>query len=276
MEKIGMVGVGTMGCALLERLRLAGVQAVVYDAHPPALETARSMGADIAPSAKAVAQAATIIDVVVRTDQDVVDCMLGENAILDGAQPGTLVLFHSTILPETTQRMGDAARQRDVYVIDACMVDVPSVVQAGELSFLTGGPAELVDRARPHLLRMGKQVLHMGPLGAGNVAKLISNLVMGAERLIVHEAISIGEAGGISYRDALEMLRKIHSGSLLNRWQDTFDSSGASSKPRAGRNIFGKDLPLAAELARQYGIDIPITEQLLAAGNRLLGVKGSR
>ncbi|MFQ5930716.1 MAG: NAD(P)-dependent oxidoreductase [Acidobacteriota bacterium] len=276
MEKVGMIGVGAMGSALLECLKLADVQATVYDPYLPALETARSLGARIAPSAKAVAQAATIVDVVVLNDQDVLDCMLGKEGVLEGAEPGTLVLLHSTILPETTRKVADAGGKRQVGIVDACMVGVPRVVREGNISFVVGGPAELVDRARPHLLKMGKQVLHIGPLGTGNVAKLIKNMVTGSETLIVHEAIRIGEAGGIPYRDALEVLRQLYSDNILNRWQNSFDPSGASSTPRAGNNIFQKDLPLAAELGRQYGLDLPITEQLVAAGQRLLGKNPGR
>ncbi len=273
MEKVGIVGVGAMGIALLERLKLAGVQATVYDSDPPALEAASSVGADVASSSADVAKASTIIDVVVRSDQDVLDCTLGREGVLEGAQAGTLVLLHSTILPQTTRKVADAARKSGVHVIDACMTSVPRVVREGKLTFLVGGPAELVDRAKPHLLNMGKQVMHMGPLGAGNVAKLIKNLVTGSETLIVHEAIKIGEAGGIPYRDALEMMRQVYSGTILNRWKDRFDPSGADPTPRAGHNIFNKDIPLAGELGRQYGLDIPITEQLVAAGNRLLDTK---
>jgi 3-hydroxyisobutyrate dehydrogenase len=258
-----------MGSALLERLRLAGVQPTVYDIDPKALETAQSAGAIVTTSAAAVARASTIIDVVVRTDQEVLDCVTGKNGVLEGAEKDTLVLLHSTILPQTTRKVAEAACQQGVDVIDAAMTSVPRIVREGNLTFLVGGPTDLVGRARPHLLRMSKEVLHLGPLGAGNIAKLIKNLVTGSETLIVHEAIRIGEAGGIPYRDALEMMRKVYSGTVLNRWQERFDPSGADPTPRAGLNVYNKDIPLAAELGRELGLDIPITEQLAAAGKRL-------
>ena len=97
MEKIGFVGTGAMGSALLSRLKLANVVAAAFDIAPQAMEAARAEGAQTAPSAKAVAQGATIIDVVVRTDQEVLECMLGNNGVLEGAAPGSLVLLHSTI-----------------------------------------------------------------------------------------------------------------------------------------------------------------------------------
>lgn len=270
MEKVGIVGVGAMGSALLERLKLAGVEATAFDIAAAAIDAARSLGARIAPSARAVAQASTLIDVVVRTDQEVLDCTTGRDGILEGAEAGALVLLHSTILPDTTKKVAEAARQRNIHVIDACMTSVPKVVREGGLAFLVGGPAALVERARPHLLHMGKEVIHMGPLGTGNVAKLIKNLVMASEALIVHEAIRIGLAAGIPCKDALEMMRKTGTESTLNRWRDRFDLSETRPKLRTGVNLYDKDIPLAAELGRRLGVEIPITEELAATGLRLV------
>src|SRR5712692_6446365 len=151
MESVGMVGVGAMGGALLHRLRLAGVRLTIYDKDAAAQEAAGAAGAALAPSAAAVAEAATIVDVVVVSDQDVLDCTLGPAGVLEGAQPGTLVLLHSTIHPRTTRQVAEAARERGVDVIDACMVGRPWFVREGQVCFLVGGSPDLVERARPHL-----------------------------------------------------------------------------------------------------------------------------
>ncbi|HEX9661547.1 MAG TPA: NAD(P)-binding domain-containing protein [Candidatus Binatia bacterium] len=276
MEKIGMIGTGAMGLALLERLKLNGVRAVCYDAHGPSLEQARALGMPTAGSSAEAAKQSTLIDVVVRTDQDVLDCALGANGILESAQPGTLLLLHSSILPQTVRRVEDAARARGVAVIDACMTGVPGTVRAGELSFVIGGPDELVERAKPHLLKMSKEVFHMGPLGTGAVGKLIKNMLGGAETLIVHEAIQIGLAGGIPYPKALEMMRRIGHDSVLNRWQRTFDPGGNNPLPRSGRNVLNKDIPLVAELARLCQLDVPITQQLAAAAEQVVAANEKR
>jgi len=270
METVGIVGVGAMGSALLERLRLAHVEPVVYDVDPEAMDRARAAGAEPAASAATLARTATIVDVVVRTDEEVLDCTLGEGGILEGALPGTLVLLHGTILPQTTRRVAEAAQKRDVHVIDACMLGVPDVVRRGELIFVVGGPADLFERARPHLLSMAREVRHVGALGTGNVAKLVRNLTSGAETLIIHEAIRLAEAGGLPYVQALELLADTQGASILSRWQRTFDPSGTDPTPSVGRNVMAKDIPLAAELARLFGLDLPIIEQLAAAGLRLV------
>ena len=270
METVGMIGVGAMGLALLERLKIAGVRATVYDSYPPAVEAARSLGCEIASSAADVARQSTLVDVVVRTDEDVVQCMTGFKGVLEGAASGTLVLLHSSILPQTVQQVAAAAHAKSVSVVDACMTGVPATVRAGELCFVVGGAGDLVARAEPHLLKMGKQILHMGPIGTGAVAKLIKNMVSGSETLIVHEAIQIGLAGGIPYPKALEMMRQIGHDSVLNRWQKTFDPSGKNPLPKSGRNVMNKDIPLAAELARLYGLDVPITEELAKSAARVV------
>ena len=200
METIGMIGTGAMGLALLERLKIAGIPDVVcYDVYGPALENARKLGFSTAASVAEVADRATLIDVVVRTDQDMLDCMLGADGAIEAAPPGTLLLLHSSILPQTVKAVDAAARAKGVHTIDACMTGVPNTVRAGKLSFVVGGPERLVERARPHLLKMSQEVFHMGPIGTGAVGKLIKNMLGGAETVIVHEAIQIGIAGGIPY-----------------------------------------------------------------------------
>ena len=270
MERVGMIGAGAMGLALLERLKIAAVQATVFDSDSPALEAARALGCEIVSSAADVARRSTLIDVVVRTDEDVVQCMTGPDGVLEGAASGTLVLLHSSILPQTVKQIEAAAQKKSVFVVDACMTGVPATVRAGELCFVAGGAKDLVARAEPHLLKMGKQVVHMGPLGTGAVAKLIKNMVSGSETLIVHEAIKIGLAGGIPYPQALEMMRQIGHDSVLNRWQKTFDPSGKNPLPKSGRNVMNKDIPLAAELAHLYGLDVPITQELAKSAARVV------
>jgi 3-hydroxyisobutyrate dehydrogenase-like beta-hydroxyacid dehydrogenase len=167
-------------------------------------------------------------------------------------------------------KVADAARAKGVHAIDACMTGVPDTVRAGNLCFVVGGPDHLVERARPHLLKMSKEVFHMGALGTGAVGKLIVNMLGGAETLIVHEAIQIGMAGGIPYQKALELMRRVGHNSVLNRWQRTFDPSGNDPLPRSGRNVLNKDVPLVAELARLYNLDVPITQELSASAQRLV------
>ena len=275
MEKIGFVGTGAMGSALLSRLKLANVVATAFDIAPAAMEAARKEGAETAPSAKAVAQASTIIDVVVRTDQEVLECMLGKDGVLEGAAPGALVLLHSTIRPTTTKKVAEAAADKRVNVIDACMTAIPSVVRQGGLTFLVGGQKAFFDRAKPHLMNMAKDTVHMGPLGCGNVTKLFKNMVTASEALVVYEALQIAKAGGIPYKAALDLMQKTKSPNILERWEMRYNLSGGDLKFNADTNLYDKDLPLAAEVGKSLGADIPVVEALAKLGIKLNGGKVS-
>jgi 3-hydroxyisobutyrate dehydrogenase-like beta-hydroxyacid dehydrogenase len=269
MEKIGFVGTGAMGSALLSRLKLAGGSAVAFDIAPAAMEAARKEGAEPVPSAKAVAQNSTIIDVVVRTDQEVLQCMLGNDGVLEGAAPGALVLLHSTIRPATTKKVAELAADKRVNVIDACMTAIPSVVRQGGLTFLVGGQKAFFDRAKPHLLNMAKDAVHMGPLGCGNVTKLFKNMVTASEALVVYEALQIAKAGGVGYKAALDLMQKTKSQHILDRWDTRYDLAGGDLKFNPGTNLYDKDLPLAAEVGKSLGADIPVVEALAQLGIKL-------
>jgi 3-hydroxyisobutyrate dehydrogenase-like beta-hydroxyacid dehydrogenase len=275
MEKIGFVGTGAMGSALLSRLKLANVVATAFDIAPKAMEAAQREGAEAAPSAKAVAQASTIVDVVVRTDQEIIECTLGKDGILEGAAPGSLVLLHSTIRPTTTKKVAEAAADKRVYVIDACMTAIPSVVRQGGLTFLVGGQKALFERAKPHLLNMAKDAVYMGPLGSGNVTKLFKNMVTASEALVVYEALQIAKAGGISEKAALDLMQKTRSQHILDRWDTRYDLAGGELKFNAGTNLYDKDLPLAAEVGKSLGAEIPVVEALAKLGIKLNGGKVS-
>ena len=275
MEKIGFVGTGAMGSALLSRLKLANVVATAFDIAPKAMEAARAEGAQTATSAKAVAQGSTIIDVVVRTDQEVLECMLGNNGVLEGAAPGSLVLLHSTIRPATTKKVAEVAADKRVNVIDACMTAVPAMVRQGGLTFLVGGQKAFFERAKPHLLNMAKDAVHMGTLGCGNVTKLFKNMVTASEALIVYEALQIAKAGGVSYKAALDLMKKTKSQHILERWESRYDISGDELKFDPGTNLYDKDLPLAAEVGKSLGADIPVVEALNKLGVKLNGGKVS-
>jgi 3-hydroxyisobutyrate dehydrogenase-like beta-hydroxyacid dehydrogenase len=275
MEKIGFVGTGAMGSGLLSRLKLANVSAVSFDITPKGQEAARAEGARTLNSAKEVAQVCTIIDVVVRTDQEVLDCMLGENGVVEGAAPGSLVLLHSTIRPTTTKKVAQAAADKRVNVIDACMTAVPSVVRQGGLTFLVGGQKALFDRAKPHLMNMAKDAVHMGALGCGNVTKLFKNMVTASEALVVYEALQIAKAGGIGYKAALDLMQKTRSAHILERWDTRYQLDGNAMTFNPGTNLYDKDLPLAAEVGKALGAEIPVVEALAALGIKLNGGKVS-
>lgn len=272
IDRVGIVGYGAMGSAFAERLVGAGFPPVVYDVAPAAVAHAKEAGLEVAASPADLADRCDVIDLIVRTADEVREAVVGEGGILLGAHEGATVVLHPTVLPETTFEMVKALEGRGVRALDSCPTGIPSVVRAGGVVFLTGGDDDLVDAVRPHLLRIGKGVIHLGPLGTGNVGKLVKNLVTASERLVIHEALLIGESMGLGYVQALEMLQATSPGraTVIDRWDLVFKPDGSDVTPHSGTNLFDKDLPLAAELGRHGGLDLPITFALERAGRALV------
>jgi 3-hydroxyisobutyrate dehydrogenase-like beta-hydroxyacid dehydrogenase len=115
----------------------------------------------------------------------------------------------------------------------------------------------------------------MGPLGCGNVTKLFKNMVTASEALIVYEALQIAKAGGVDYKAALDLMQKTKSQHILDRWDTRYDFTGGELRFNPGTNLYDKDLPLAAEVGKSLGADIPIVDAMAKLGIKLNGGKAS-
>jgi 3-hydroxyisobutyrate dehydrogenase len=266
---VGILGVGAMGSAFVERFQAAGAQTIVYDVSQAAVDRAVSLGAQAASSPAELAQRSAIVGVMVMNDEQALDCVCGKDGVLEGLAPGKILLLHSTIHPRTTHKVADAASKRNVQVADACITGRPPVVRAGKAVCILGAPDELVPKIEPHLLHIAKVVKHMGPLGSGNAAKIVKNMITASERLVIGEGLRLAEAAGIHYLKMLDLMASAEHEPVIDNWQHAFDASGASSQPLGSAVLFGKDVPLAEELAGDLGVDAPIIRELAAAGRAL-------
>ena len=257
-EPVGLVGVGAMGTALLKRLMLAGRTVQAYDILEQRTAAAAKAGAEAAASPKGAAEGTQCTHVFVRTDDEVSDAVLGSDGVLQGAGKGALVLLHSTIMPDTTKRIAEAAAGRGVTVIDAPVTAVPRVVAAGDAVFLLGGRDDGVARARAQLEPLGKGVWHFGPTGAGNVAKIAKNFINAAERVVLAESLNMVEAGGLDVAKFLEMAVAEDGGSTVARWERACELVGNHAAPRPASHRMNKDVRLAAELADAEGVSAPV------------------
>jgi 3-hydroxyisobutyrate dehydrogenase-like beta-hydroxyacid dehydrogenase len=158
----------------------------------------------------------------------------------------------------TTRQIGEVASQRGVEVADACIGGVPAVLRAGEAVCFAGGEEALVERVTPHLLHVVRRVIHMGPLGCGNAAKVVRNLVNLTDQLILHEGLQITDAAGIPRARAAEMVALIYANRVLGE-EIRLDPV------RPAGNLFDTILPLARQLADELGLRAPLTRYLAAA-----------
>ena len=261
MEKpVGLVGVGAMGQALLHRLHLIGRQVRTFDVSQQCQDIAREAGAEPAASAAAAAEGAEFVHVFVRTDEEVIEANLGPGGVIEGAAPGAVLFQHATVLPETTRRVAEAAAEKGIRVLDAPVTAIPRRVHAGEALFLVGGPEDVVSETGPYLESLGRGMVHFGPIGAGNVAKIAKNFANAGERILLSEILAMVEAGGLDPIQFLDMAAQEDSGTLIAHWDRGFIIEDGHAVPKRATNLINKDVRLAAELAESYKLDTPLTQ----------------
>jgi 3-hydroxyisobutyrate dehydrogenase len=259
--QVGLVGVGNMGRALLSRLIAAGAKVRAFDVNDSAMQAAREEGAETVASFIEAARGVKIIHIFVNNDQQVFDATLGDNGVLAGTDKGATVILHSTIMPETTKRVAEAALSKGIRVIDAPITSVPNVVRAGDAVFLVGGSDEDVAEIRPYLENLGRKVWHFGPLGSGNAAKLVKNLSNAMERVLWIEALTIVQSAGIDPRQYAEMLKSVMRGSAVTNWEKIIVMENGEIGPKGpGDDIFRKDVPHAAKFSRGLGLKLALTQ----------------
>lgn len=258
-ETVGLIGFGAMGSALMERLKLAGREVRAYDLAEDRMDLARETGAETVASPAAAAKGARCVHVFVRTDAQARDAVLGPDGVLAGAGGGAVVFLHPTISPETTKEIAREAAKRDVTVLDAAVTAVPAKVRAGEAIFLVGGSEDAVAANRHYLEALGAEVIHFGPLGAGNTAKIAKNLINAAERILLFEVMEVAAAGGLDLEKFMKMAVAADHGSNISRWDRSLEIVDNHPVAKIVGNIFTKDIVLAGALAESLDMPAPMT-----------------
>jgi 3-hydroxyisobutyrate dehydrogenase-like beta-hydroxyacid dehydrogenase len=263
-ERVGLIGVGAMGTALLSRLHAAGREVQAYDISAERMEAVRAAGAQLAGSAAEAAHGVGFVHIFVRTDDELIDVTTGMGGVLRATAKGTIVFLHSTVMPGTSRSIDAAARGKGISIIDAPITAVPRVVAEGNAVFLVGGDEAAAEIAVPYLQPLGRAVYHFGPVGSGNVAKIVKNLINANERIALVEAAALAKAGGLDVAKFLDMAAAVDRGSTVGRWQAALSVDANDVSPRPASNLYNKDVGLAAELARALGISAPMTQAAAA------------
>jgi len=194
---IGFIGTGNMGLPMLANLLKKGFSATAYDIVPAALDRAVAHGAARAASPAEAAAAGEIVITILPSSGNVDSAYLGAGGIIDGVAKRRLCIDMSTIDPGTSQRIAARLAERGVRFIDAPVSGGVGGATAGTLAIMVGGAAGDFAEAKPALDAMGSNIIHVGAVGAGEVAKLCNNLIAGAAFVAVSEAFRIAEAFGV-------------------------------------------------------------------------------
>ncbi len=273
MERLGFVGLGTMGSAMAENLLRAGANLTVWNRTPGRAGALVEQGAGEAASPSEVASASDIIGICVSDTPDVEEVLFGEHGIADGARSGSLVVDLSTISPSATREFGRRLADRGVAMVDAPVSGGSEGAKNATLTIFVGGSDDAVSRARPVLERLGKTITHLGPLGSGQAAKAVNQVIISGAYLSVAEGIVLGERAGLDGRKLVDAL----SGGAAQSWVLANRSGRMLDReyPLGFRlALHLKDLRIALQLAEQEGVELPVAsltaslEERLAADER--------
>lgn len=265
-NRIAFIGLGHMGGPMAANLVRGGFAVAAFDLSEAALQKAREAGVEVAPSAAAAVEGASVVISMLPASRHVEQLFLGDEGLLARLAAGTLVIDCSTIAPASAQKVAQAAQARGVAMLDAPVSGGTAGAAAGTLTFIVGGDVAALERARPVLGAMGKNIFHMGGSGAGQVAKLCNNMALGVIMAVTGEALALGVAHGLD-ATALSQMMAVSTGrswatEVCNPWPGVLPNAPASRGYSGGfgNDLMLKDLGLAVEAAMGVGATIPLGE----------------
>ncbi|HLV29729.1 MAG TPA: 3-hydroxyisobutyrate dehydrogenase [Burkholderiaceae bacterium] len=266
MSRIAFIGLGNMGSPMAQNLLKAGHELTVFDLSATALRTLVDAGATGADSAAQCVDNAEVVISMLPASRHVEGLYLGDDGLLQRIAPGTLVIECSTIAPESARKVAAAAKERGLRMIDAPVSGGTGGAAAGTLTFIVGGEAADLEAARPYLEKMGKNIFHAGDSGAGQVAKICNNMLLGILMAGTSEALALGVANGLDPKVLSNIIAKSSGRNwateLYNPWPEVMPEVPASKGYAGGFGVdlMLKDLGLAAEAALHSGASTPLGE----------------
>jgi 3-hydroxyisobutyrate dehydrogenase len=271
MERIGFIGVGSIGAPMARCVIRGGFKVTICDKSPRALEEFKKLAFQVTDKPADCASQEMVI-VMVASDDQAKEAMLGKDGLLnaiDSRRP-PLVAVMSTILPQTTQGLAAACAQKKVRLIDAPVSGLPVVAEQGKLTIMVGGDAADMEAMRPVLKTMGENIFHTGPLGSGDVTKLVNNILGVTNLFLSVEAMLVGKKYGMDLHK-LAAIMETSSGRNFstkdwNRGQATFGHFAQSlDLAKVLVDLSRKDLQHAQELAKQVGLPCPLLDHIVEA-----------
>ena len=200
MARIGFIGLGNMGTPMALNLLRAGHELSVFDLSAERVGRLVAEGAVSAETPAHAAQRAEAIITMLPSGSEVRAVHAGAGGLIEAAAPGSLLIDCSTIDVATARALAASAREAGLAMLDAPVSGGVAGAEAATLTFMVGGEASALERARPILVAMGKRIVHAGAAGAGQAAKICNNMILGISMIAVAEAFVLGEKLGLSHQ----------------------------------------------------------------------------
>lgn len=205
MARIGFIGVGNMGGPMAQNLLKASHEVRAFDLAAEAVDRAVAAGATAADSTQEAVADADVVVTMLPAGQHVRQVYLGDDGIIAAASPNTLFIDSSTIDVATAREVIAAAEAGGMQMIDAPVSGGVGGAEAGTLTFMCGGTDGAFERARPYLDQMGKTVVHAGPAGNGQAAKICNNMILAISMIGVGEAFVLAEKLGVDHQTLFDI-----------------------------------------------------------------------
>jgi 3-hydroxyisobutyrate dehydrogenase len=258
-QRIGFIGVGTMGKPMASNLIKAGHQLTVYDVNPQPVEELAGLGAEPAGSAAAAAAGSEVAIAMLPSSPHVEAAVLGPGGVLEGLTSGRTLIDMSTIDPLITRKVAQAAAERGIQMLDAPVSgSLPRAID-GTLTIMVGGPKEVFDECLPILRCMGENIFHVGEIGMGETVKLCNNLIAAISQIAVSEALAIGVAAGADPKVLHQVISRSSGDCWVIRTRPPYPGLVEEAPvdqdwaPGFMTDLMLKDVGLALSLARGVG-----------------------
>jgi len=248
--KVGFIGLGVMGKKMALNVLKSGNDLTVYDV---VKENVQDLVNEGAKSANSPAELAAECDLVLTSLPNsfiVENVVLGKNGVFEGAKSGMIYVDLSSITPKSIRKISDIAKEKNISVVDAPVSGGAEGAAKGTLTIMAGGDKEVLDKAMPVLLSIGKEVKHVGSVGAGDTVKAVNNLLLGINMVAAAEALVLGKKAGLDPDVMFEIISKSSGGSYaLSAKYEKYISKG-NFKPGFMVDLMYKDLQLAIDTAK--------------------------
>ncbi|MDP9326322.1 MAG: NAD(P)-dependent oxidoreductase [Candidatus Dormibacteraeota bacterium] len=260
--RVGFVGLGLMGLPMARNLKQAGFDVAGWARRERTVERARAEGIETRPTLADLARDREFLVTMVTTSQDVVEVTLGEGGLLAAAPEGAVLIDMSTIAPATSREVAAACAARDIGFLDAPVSGGSFGAQAGTLTIMAGGDAAVLERARPLFEALGDpgRIFHTGPVGSGEIIKLVNNMLVGSISAATLEALMVGVGAGADLKTLVEVLEVSSGGSTQLSGQLRLRALAGEFDPGFMTRLLVKDMNLASDLARESGQATPLTD----------------
>lgn len=258
MTSVAVVGTGRMGSAMARALAREGVDLILHNrTSASAKALADELGGRVASTPAEAAAAAEISISILADDEAVRATWDGPDGLVAGAQTGGVLVDMSTVPPDTLAPFASSVRERGAGIVDAPVSGSVALAESGELTIMVGGSAEDLERARPVLDLLSKQVTHIGPLGSGYALKLAVNAVIFALNNGVSEALVLAERAGIDPALAYEVFSTSAAGAPFLKYKRTAFVEPGTTPVAFSLELAAKDLRLITDLADRLGVPMP-------------------